>query len=315
MQRIVVIGGGTGSYNILRGLKRYTDNLTAVVTMFDSGGSTGICRDEFGVLPPGDVRRCLLALCDEKKQNLLLRQLFNYRFDKGSGLLGHSFGNLFLTALKEITGSDIEAIEAASQILNIKGRVLPVTLDQAQLCAELEDGAIIKHETNIDVPKHDGNLRIKRVFLDAQASAYCEVLDSIDSADKIVIGPGDLYTSVIPNLLVDGVSEALCNAKGKKIYVCNVMTKFGETNGFKASDFAKEIMGYLGCRFDVMICNDKEVSAAAKQRYASERAFPVEVDKVKVEELGITVLCKDMIFEPDVIRHNPIKLADVIMKL
>ncbi|MBI4448988.1 YvcK family protein [Candidatus Woesearchaeota archaeon] len=316
MQKIVIIGGGSGSYNLLRGLKRYTQDLTAIVTMFDSGGSAGICRDEFGVLPPGDVRRCLLALSEESKHNLLLRQLFSYRFDKGTGLSGHSFGNLFLTVLKEITGSDIEAIEAAAQILKIKGRVLPVTLDRAHLCAELEDGTIIQRETNIDIPKHDPNLRIKRVFLDSPASAYCEVIDAIRAADKIIIGPGDLYTSIIPNLLVEGVPEAIKDSKAKKIFVCNVMTKFGETNDFKASDFLGEIHKYLGSScVDVMICNDKQVSAEAERRYAEEHQFQVEIDKDAIAKTGVQLVCKDMIFEPDVIRHNPIKLADAIMKI
>ncbi len=316
MQKIVVIGGGTGSYSLLRGLKRYTDDLTAVVTMFDSGGSTGVLRDEFGILPPGDVRRCLLALCDEKKQNRILRDLFSYRFDKGSGLSGHSFGNLFLTALKDITGSDIEAIEAASTILNIKGKVLPVTLDKAQLCAELEDASIIRGETNIDIPKHDGSLKIKRVFLDQEASPYLEVLDAIKDADKIIIGPGDLFTSVIPNLLVEGIPLALSHTKAKKIFVCNLMTKHGETNGFKASDFVAQIQKYLqGARIDAVICNNDLGSPNVLERYAQEKAFPVEVDKDKIKAMGLTVVEESLIVEPDLIRHNPIKLASVIMKL
>lgn len=316
MQKIVVIGGGTGSYNVLRGLKRYTDELTAIVTMFDSGGSTGILRDEFGVLPPGDVRRCLLALSDEKKQNKLLRDLFTYRFDKGGGLSGHSFGNLFLTALKDVTGSDIEAIEAASSILNIKGKVLPVTLDKTNLSAELEDGTIIHSETNIDIPKHDGKLRIKRIFLDNQVSVYPEVLDAIKDADKIVIGPGDLYTSILPNLLVSGVSEALRFSKAKKIYVCNLMTKFGETHDFKASDFVKSIIQHLGEDvLDYAICNVRKGSEDITDRYAKEKAYPVVVDADAIRNLGITLLEGDLILEPDLIRHDPIKLANMIMKI
>ena len=238
-KKIVVIGGGTGVFTMLTGLRRYFNNLTAVVTMADDGGSTGILREEFGILPPGDVRRSLVALA--RTDNEVLAHLFNYRFQEGSGLSGHSFGNLMLTALERITGSFDGAIKEASRILAVQGQVLPVTLKKGNLYAELEDGAIIKGETNIDIPKHDGNLKIKKVWLKPKVSANAEALEAIMKADAVIIGPGDLYTSIVPNLLVDGVVKALNKTKAKKIYFVNLMTKFGETNGFKASDFVKTL--------------------------------------------------------------------------
>jgi len=172
MKKIVAIGGGTGTFSVLRGLKDYDVDITAIVTMFDDGGSSGRLRDEFGLLPPGDIRRCLVALCPEDKKGMLLRSLFSYRFKEGEGLEGHSFGNLFLTALSDITGSEAEAIKAAEELLGIKGHVLPVSVDNCVLCAELEDGTVIKGQTNIDIPKHDGDKKIKRVFLQPAAHIF-----------------------------------------------------------------------------------------------------------------------------------------------
>ena len=243
-RRAVVIGGGTGTYTVLMGLKKYPLDLTAIVSTLDSGGSSGRLRDEFGVLPPGDVRQCLLALSNLPLEKISLQQLFDYRFNNGAGLRGHSFGNLLLTALTGITGREDLAIAEAAKILDVKGQVLPVTLSKSNLCVRLEDGTIIKGESNIDIRRVRPKLKIADVFLDPAVRIFPSARKAILSADLIILGPGDLYTSVIPNLLVAGVSQAIAKSKGKLVYICNLMTKHGETDGFKVSDFVREIMRY-----------------------------------------------------------------------
>lgn len=308
--KIVVIGGGTGSYTVLRGLKQYDVELTAVISMTDSGGSTGKLRDEFGFLPPGDVRRGLIALSPETS---MLRKLFEYRFSKGQGLEGHNFGNLFLAALRDITGSDEDAIKEASRILNIKGTVLPVTTTNCQLGAILENKQVIVGETNIDIPKHDPNLRIKKLFIVPKAKANKEALDSIAAADKIIIGPGDLYTSVLSSLLIGGIKEALKKTKAKKVFVCNIMTKYGETTGFKASDFIHEIEKYLGKRvLDYMVCNDKKPAAKLLKEYEKEHSVFVEPD---IKDGGIKVIRVNMLDDIQLARHDPERLAKAIMSI
>ncbi len=309
---VVVIGGGTGSFTVLRGLKNKVDNLCAVVSMFDSGGSTGLLRDEFGILPPGDVRRCLIALADESDD--VLRQLFMFRFDEHSSLQGHSFGNLFLTALTEVTGSEAEAIKQASRILRIKGRVLPVSLDNCHVNAELENGQKIRGETNIDVPLHDPNLRIVKTWLVPEAKANPEAVDAILKADVVIIGPGDLFSSIVPNLLVKGIPEALKKSKAKKVYVCNVMTKFGETTGFKASDFLNEIIKYGGSP-DFILCNTGKGSSALLKKYADQNQFPVNVDEPAIKKAGIKLVTGDVISAAEIIRHDSEKLANALIKL
>lgn len=314
MKKIVVIGGGTGSYTVLRGLKNYPLDITAVVSMFDSGGSTGMLRDEFGILPPGDIRRCLVALAEENGINIL-RELFNYRFKEDSSLKGHSFGNLFLAALTQIVGSEAQAIKKAGKVLNIKGQVLPVSLTNSHLKAELEDGSVIEGETNIDVPKHDGSLKITRVFLEPDALILDETEKAIAEADMIVIGPGDLYTSVIPNLLVKGMPEAIRKSKAKKVYVCNIMSKWGETNGFKASDCAREVLSYIGLeKFDAIICSKNEVSPAILGRYAEENSHPIECDAL-LGSYADLIVTEDVAMSSDIIRHDSAKLSRVINDL
>ena len=314
MKKFVVIGGGTGSYTVLRGLKKHDVAITAVVSMFDSGGSTGMLRDEFGILPPGDVRRCLIALAEENGRNVL-RELFDYRFDAECSLKGHSFGNLFLVALRSIYGNDIEAIRKASELLDIKGKVLPVTLDKADLYAVLSSGETIKGETNIDIPKHDGNMRINKVYLEPEANVYQETADAIREADIIVIGPGDSYTSIIPNLLVQGVPEALAANKGKKVLVSNLMTKWGETNDLVASDIAKELLLYGGLKqFDYAICNTSKIENEVLMAYQKEKKFPIRCD----EGLGTyaaNVIEGDFFSEADIARHDSDKIAKVISEL
>lgn len=306
--KIVVIGGGTGSYNVLRGLKNFPVDLTAVVTMMDSGGSTGRLRDEFGFLPPGDLRRCLLALSGETG---LLRSLFEYRFSKGSGLNGHSFGNLFLTVLRDLTGSDAAAVREAAKILNVRGQVLPVTLNNCQLGVILENGQTIVGETNISVPKYDPRLRIKSFFIIPRARINKEAEAAILQADKIVIGPGDLYTSLLANIGVAGVKSALRRSKAHVIYVCNIMTKAGETLGYKASDFVRELERYLGRGIvRTVVCNDRKPPAHLLKRYAAEGAEFVEPNLS--EKRAFTA---DVLGGRDLARHDPDKLARVLMDL
>jgi len=312
MKKIVVIGGGTGSYNVLRGLKGYDVDLTAIVNMTDDGGSTGVLRDEFGVLPPGDLRRCLVALSESTE---IMKKLFQYRFPSGA-LQGHSLGNLLLTALKDMTGSDEKAIREACRILAIRGNVLPVTLKDCRLNAELEDGTVVRGEKNLDNPEHDGRLRIKRLFLDEPAQAYDDALHAIAAADLIVLGPGDLYGSVIANLIVDSVSEAIRNSKAKKLYVCNLMTKNGETNNFKVSDFVFEVEKYLGIdSIDYVLVNTSMINPVVLSSYCKENAVPVEYDESKCGQFRARFIAADLVTSTEVLRHDSTLLAESIVSL
>ena len=309
MLKIVCIGGGTGLYTLLRGLKKFPCELTSVVSMADDGGSTGILRDEYGILPPGDVRRSIIALSDSTED---LKKVFEFRFKNGS-LKNHSLGNLIITALSEIEGSSIAGLKKACKLLNIKGIVLPSTLNNVRLCAELEDGQIIRGETNIDIPKHNPNLKIKKVFLVPEAEVFRESEKAIKEADIIIIGPGDLYTSIIPNLLVKGLPEAIRNSKAKVIYVCNIMTKHGETDNFTVSDFVLEIKKYLGIYPDYVLYNNMEIEdKKLLENYAKEFAFPV---KLKNKIKGINFMGFDFTGNPVLLRHDSEKLAKAIIKL
>jgi uncharacterized cofD-like protein len=314
---IVVVGGGTGTYTALMGLKHHQVSLTAVVSMADDGGSSGRLRDEFGHLPPGDVRRCLLALSADESATML-RRLFEYRFDRGNGLNGHSFGNLLLTVLTELTGSTDLAIFEAARLLNVKGTVLPVTLSDSRLGAELEDGTVISGESKIDVRTIRPESRIKRVFLAPPATANPVALAAIARANVIVIGPGDLYTSVVPNLLVDGIPEAIERSDALKVYVCNLMTKHGETDGYRASDFIQEVQRYLGSRGSLhhVIVNDaSNVSEKILRRYVLERAAPVEANLEDCANLGPQPCFGSFAVAGTLLRHDPARLATAIMKL
>lgn len=311
MKKVVVVGGGTGVFTVLTGLKKYTPNLTAVVTIADEGGSTGVLREEFGILPPGDVRKALIALADADDK--LLSELFNYRFKEGAGLTGHNFGNLMLTALERITGSFIEAIKEAEKILGVKGKVLHATLVKSRLFAELENGKIIKGEGNMDIPNHDGRLRIKKVWLKPRATINPEAKNEILKADSIVIGPGDLYTSLLPNILVEGVPQAIKESKAKKIYVVNFMTKYGETNGFVAGDFIGEMEKYLGRDvLDYALINNRRPSYHRMKKYILERASFVEIDKLPGRPSPVF---GDFLRSQGFVRHDPDKLARVIVSL
>lgn len=315
--KIVVIGGGTGIFNLLRGLKNYTSNIVAIVTMMDSGGSSGRLRDEFGHLPPGDVRQALVALSPDDRASLTLRQLFNYRFAKGEGLEGHSFGNLFITALSDIAGGADKAIVEAGRILGIRGKVYPVTLTHSNLIARLEDGSEIVGETNIDVRKEKANVRIDYVYLDPRAYAYPEVLREIETADVIVLGPGDLYTSVIPNLLVDGVVDSINYSRAKKVYICNLMTKHGESDGFAASDFVREIRTYLeNGKLDYVVLNKGPLPEKIVKRYREqEKTEPVEADVEEVKKLAKNVVTKPLATAGTLLRHDVGKIARIIVDI
>ena len=312
-KKIVVIGGGTGVFTVLSGIKKYFNNPTAIVTTADDGGSTGILREEFGILPPGDIRRALLALSSSDKK--ILSQLFGYRFDKGGGLSGHSFGNLMIAALERITGDFEKAISEAGKLLGVEGRVIPVTLKKISLVAKLEDGRLIRGETNIDIPKHDGALKIKKVWLEpAEASLNPAARKAVLEADAIILGPGDLYTSLVPNLLVKGMRQALGKTKGKKFYFVNLMTKFGETTGFRASDFVGAVEGYLGKKIlDYVVINKNKPAPMRFRPYAKERAQFVEADLENLTRH--TPITADLIRKQGFIRHDPEKVAKIIQML
>jgi len=316
--KIVVIGGGTGTFAVLTGLKRHPVELSAIVSMMDDGGSSGRLRDEFGILPPGDVRRCLLALASEDLDSRLLRQLFEYRFSQGTGLSGHSFGNLFLAALSDVLKSEEQAIETVGKILKIKGKVLPITTNNVRLCARLEDGTIVKGETNIDIRRVRPDLSILDIFLDGEARINKKAKQIIEKADLIILGPGDLYTSILPNLLVLGVNDAILSSKAKLFYIVNLMTKHGETDNFKASDFIKEIKKYLGkaARKLTAVFINKETKPSIKllEKYKQEKAFPVKVDYNECQKLASKVIVGSFSSEKTLFRHDPVKLARAILK-
>lgn len=313
-RNIVVIGGGTGTFTVLSGLKKYPNiNLSAIVSMADDGGSSGVLREEFGILPPGSVRPALVALSPHSEK--ALADLFNFRFTDGS-LRGHNFGNLLITALVKIHGDFEKAILEAGRILQIRGEVIPSTLDRANLLAELENGEIIRGETNIDVPKHDGNLRIKKVWLDPICKANPRAIKAILKADLVVIGPGDIFSSIVPNLLVQGISEAIHKTRAKKTYVCNLMTKFGETNGFSGRDFMETIENYLGEDvLDFMILNTKRPQAERIAKYEKEGAQFVEWKRRDFKDKKIRIIKGNFMRKSGFIRHDPDKLARTLLGL
>lgn len=316
MKKVVVIGGGSGIFNVLKGLKNYPVDITSIVTTFDNGGSTGILRDEFGTLPQGDIRRSLVALAPDTGDSIL-RDMFNFRFPKESSLHGHSFGNLFLQALTSITGSDVGAIKKASDILNIKHKILPVSTDNCHLRAILEDETIIKGETNIDIPKHDGEKQIKKLYLEPQATMFREAYDAILEADLIIIGPGDLYSSIVPNILVNGFTDAINKTNAKILYVLNIMTKWGETTNFKGSDFAKILLSYLNREsIDYILCNNAPIENFLKERYEKEKSFQVIIDSNDIKKYADKIIEKDLLLQTeDIIRHDPQKISRVLMEL
>ena len=321
--KIVVIGGGTGSFTLLQGIKRYTKDVTALVNMADDGGSTGQLRDELGVLPPGDVRQCLVALSDSPK----VRDLFNYRFDEGS-LKGHAFGNLFMAALEKMTGSFAEAVELAGNVLNIEGKVEPVTLTDVTLCAEGKDGQPVKGEFTI---AHQELAPRPNIWLEPEAVANPRAIQAILEADLVVIAPGNLYGSLAPALVIEGVRQALHKTKAKCVYVCNLVSKPGPTDGFSVMDFASEIERLAGGEFlDYVVFNTDNPSDELMKKYAhdGELVVPYDVNELKrqhYEFRGVPILAKKVwtgaqASDPiantrSYIRHNPDAVARQLMRI
>jgi len=307
--KIVAIGGGTGLSMLLRGIKNITNNVTAVVTVGDDGGSSGRLREEMGVLPPGDIRNCIAALADDED---LVTKLFQYRFKSGEGLEGHSFGNLFLTALCSITGDMVRAVKESSNVLSIRGRVLPSTLDDMKLVAEMEDGRIIRGESNI--PEAHG--KIKKLFTDPKiCKPLDDVISAIRSAELIILGPGSLYTSVIPNLLIKEISDEIAKSSAKKIYVCNIMTQPGETDDYTVSDHINALIKHSGSRkiINTVLVNDTMPSNIAK-KYEMSGSYPVKLDMENVKKLGISVFQKKLIEDSKegLVRHSSNRVARAI---
>lgn len=322
---IVVIGGGTGTSVVLSGLKNRDVNLTAIVTAFDSGGSSGRLREEFGHLSLGDLRQCLVALSEESAETEAFRLATQYRFGDESSLNGHNLGNLFLSALTVMHDDIEQAVQMMSRMLRISGEVVPVSLQPADLCAELVDGSVLRGEATIDLRRFDPPA-IRRVFLDGNVQANERALDAIRDADAIILGPGDLYTSIIPNLLVNGVADAICESTAEIVYVCNVMTKHGETDGFAPTDFVREISTYLGGRpVDTVLINSQVIPVEVESVYATVNAVQVnpsedsaptmmEWSKTQVYAPLIEILIPESEEELRV-RHNPDLLADVVLEL
>lgn len=310
-QSIVVIGGGTGLSTMLRGLKQYTSNLVAVVTVTDDGGSSGRLQREMGVLPPGDIRNCLVALADAEP---LMTELFQYRFNDGEEcFIGHSFGNLLITAMTRITGDFERAVKETSNILAIRGRVLPSTIHQVRLQAELSDGTLREGETEIS----KASLPIKHIMLHpSSAKPLEETIKAIETADCIVLGPGSVYTSIVPNLLVTGIPEAIAASEAVKVYVCNVMTQPGETDGYDAADHVKAVAGHTEHRvFNHVLVNQQRPGKLLLEKYAESNQSFVEPNSNLVREMGYRPIVGDFISQTDVVRHDPVKLADAIVKL
>ena len=307
---ITVVGGGTGLSTLLRGMKYITNNCTAVVTSADDGGSSGRLRKELGIIPPGDLRNCLTALADREP---LMERLMQYRFKGDSPLAGHCFGNLFIAAMAEAEGGMEEGLNATSQILKVRGRVVPSTLTDIQLQAEMTDGTIVSGESRIP----EARKRIKKMLMCPEnAPATSGAVEAILKADVLILGPGSLYTSVIPNLLVKEIREAVVKSEAVKIYVCNVMTQPGETDGYGAFEHVKALLDHVGEQFlDYVIVNDEKISAEQLKQYFAEGAMPVTPDIDKIRRLGITVVPASLISKKNLVRHEPKKLSRVLITL
>jgi len=310
--RIVVVGGGTGLSVLLSGLKLHTSNLTAIVTVTDTGGSSGRLRDELDVLPPGDIRSCLVALADAEP---LIRDLFQYRFEDGSGLKGHSFGNLFITAMTMVTGDFERAIKESSKVLAIRGRVIPSTLTQVSLVAEFSDGKTVEGETDITAYNVSNKKPIQRVSLKpADCQAAEEALEAIENAELIVLGPGSLYTSVLPNLMIKDIFEKILEADAHKVYVVNAMTQPGETEKYSVYDHVEALISHTDPRIiDTCFVNTQPVPDELVAKYKEQDSFPAILDIDKIRERGYEVVTGEMLKLDGQVRHDPLKLAKLIV--
>jgi len=321
MKKVTVIGGGTGTFVVLSGLKNHDLDLAAIVTMMDSGGSTGRLRDQLGVLPPGDLRQCLVALSDSTD---LWRKLFLYRFENGD-LKGHNFGNIFLSALEKVCDNYNTVIDTASYVLNTKGKVIPVTFEKTHLCVEYENGTILKGEGNIDEDNPERS-RIKRAYLEPEAAVNPDAVSRIRESDYIIIGPGDLYTSIIPVLLVDNLREEMKNSKAKIIYNLNLMTKAGQTTGYTANDFVSDFERYIGRQPDYIIANNGEIPTAIQSWYESHEESPI-LNNLHENGFQGTIIEEDIISRShitkstsdeltrSILRHDTQKLTPILMDI
>ncbi|MFH0771374.1 MAG: YvcK family protein [Candidatus Omnitrophota bacterium] len=308
--KIVVLGGGTGLSVLLHGLKDATSNITAIVTVADDGGSSGRLRNELNVLPPGDIRNCLVALADAEP---LMRDLFQFRFTEGDGLKGHNFGNLFITALSKVTGDFEKAIKESSRVLAIRGQVVPSTLEKVVLSAKRADGTQTMGESAIS----KSSSPIKKLYLSpAGCKPTSEAVQALREADIILIGPGSLYTSILPNLLVTGIVNEISRSRAIKIYVCNVMTQHGETDGYSASDHVDTILKYSQRGFiDYVLMNTAKIPEGLLLRYKEEDSYPVEPDAKKIRDMGIGVAEGDFVEIGDYVRHDADKITKVVISL
>ncbi len=306
--RIVAIGGGTGLSMLLSGLKLHSSNLTGIVTVTDTGGSSGRLRDELDILPPGDIRNCLVALADAEP---LIRDLFQYRFEDGSGLKGHSFGNLFITALSKVTGDFERAIKESSKVLAIRGRVIPSTLNQVSLVAEFTDGKVIEGETNIT----SYGKAIKRVSLrPADCPATVEALEAIEQAELIVMGPGSLYTSILPNLLIKDILEKILESDALKIFIINAMTQPGETERYSAYDHIQALISHTDARIiDACFISTQLIPKSLLARYRETNSYPVELDIARIRERGYEIVDGSILKLDGQVRHDAEKLAKTIV--
>ncbi len=306
---VVVIGGGTGLSTLLRGLKVRSSNLTAIVTVADDGGSSGRLRHDLGIVPPGDLRSCLVALADTEP---LMEKLFQYRFAGEGDLAGHSFGNLFIAAMTQVVGGDIEqALQQSSKVLAVRGHVLPSANCSLRLSAEMDDGTIVHGESAIPL----SGKSIRRVAIEpADVAAVKAAVDAILEADAVVLGPGSLYTSVLPNLLVREITAALKQTRALRMYVCNVMTQPGETTGYKASDHLQAIYDHTEPGIvDCVLVNVEKITSCLLVQYAKEGACPVETDVAKLEAMGVKVVSGQLVSATNWVRHNPVRLARLIL--
>ena len=305
--KVVVIGGGTGLSVLLKGLKQYTSQLTAIVTVTDDGGSSGRLRAELGVLPPGDIRNCLVALAETET---LMDKIFQYRFSQGDSLQGHNLGNLLLVAMSEITGDFESGIKEVSKVLKVRGNVLPSTLEQVVLGAVMRDGVTVFGETSI----RDYRESIDRLYLVPDSCTPVPAsLEALMEADAIVIGPGSLFSSVIPNLLVDRVVQTVSQSPALTFYVCNIMTENGETDNYSAADHIAVIKKHIGEQiFDYVVVNNGHIDEERLNRYLEEKAVPVEAQVSELQELGIEVIEADLVSDTEVAWHDSNKLARVI---
>ena len=323
IKKVVVIGGGTGTFTVLSGLKNYPVELTAIVTMSDDGGSSGVLRDEYGVLPPGDVRQSLVALSDAGP---IMRDLFNHRYS-GGGLSGHNFGNLFISTLEQVTGSLDQALDVISKVLNIRGHVVPVTFSKVKLMVELKNGKLIHGEDALRGYQLVSRFGIKRIHLQPKAIANPKALQAIKEADVIVVGPGHLYGSLIPNFLVQGIGKAFAKSKAKKIYVANLMNRHGHTDSFSVGDYVETLERVIGKKgvFDAVVYNTKKPAPALVKRYSDE-GEPVSNNHGKngYKLIGADLLSTKKVkvkkgdtlnWQRALIRHDSDKLAKAILRV